>query len=90
MWLWVHSSTKLDTAMDTALLFMNWHETSTRGRWLFDYLIKDDDDDGDDTKQFGPHSASSAPDFSLKEILSMGHWRQASEFCRYYEATVSY
>jgi len=65
---------------------------STRGRWLFDYLIKDDGDDGDgdDTKQFGPHSSSSAPGLSLKEILSMGHWRQASTFFRYYEATVSW
>ena len=47
---------------------------------------------GIDIKKFGPHSArassSSAPGLSLKEILAMGQWRQASTFFRYYEANI--
>ena len=45
-----------------------------------------------DINKFGPHSArssaSSAPGLSLKEILSMGCWQQASTYRRFYSADV--
>lgn len=46
-----------------------------------------------DTSKFGPHSArasvSSAPGITLKEILSLGCWRNASTYRRFYSAEIT-
>lgn len=45
-----------------------------------------------DTSSFGPHSArasvTSAPGLSLKQILKLGCWRNASTFRKHYEAEI--